>query len=234
MPSEIAEEYLECIFELTEGGNPAKTTDIAEALELKPASVTEMVQKLAAERYLIYEKYKGASLTDKGMKVARKIKRRHRLLERFLVDIVGVRRSESHEEACRLEHVISEESERVICQMTNNPRFCPDGDPIPECDHGECASCPCGCSVPLTDLKAKDVATITHLECDDPSRIRRLISMGFVPGREVEMEEHVPLGGPILVRLDESRVALAKEYAELVKVQRERVRARGSGAKQSG
>lgn len=220
MLSEIAEEYLECVFELTERGEPAKTTDIAELLKVAPATVTEMIQKLAAEHYLNYEKYKGVLLTDKGMKVARRIKRKHRLVERFFYDVVGAKRRESHEEACRLEHIISDESERKICQMTNNPRFCPDGDPIPECEDGDCANCLSGVPMPLLELREGEDAEITHLKCEDSAKIRRLISMGFVPGTQVRIEEHLPMGGPILVQLHESRIALAKDYADLIMVQR--------------
>jgi len=220
MLSEIAEEYLECIYDLTQQGSTARTSDIAAKMKVAPASVTEMVQKLAADQYLVYEKYKGASLTDEGLLIARKIKRKHRLLERFLVDVIGVRHSQSHDEACRLEHVISDESERKICQITNNPRYCPDGDPIPECEDGDCINCPGDPAVPLKDLKAGEKGLIVYLKCEDPASIRRLISMGFVPGREVTLEEHVPFGGPLLVKIGECRVALAKEYADLVLMQR--------------
>jgi DtxR family Mn-dependent transcriptional regulator len=220
MLSEIAEEYLECVFELTERGEPAKTSEIAASLKVAPATVTEMIQKLAAEHYLNYEKYKGVMLTDKGMKVARRMKRKHRLVERFFYDIVGAKRRESHEEACRLEHVISDESERKICQMTNNPKFCPDGDPIPACEDGDCANCLSGVPMPLLELAEGENAEITHLKCEDSAKIRRLISMGFVPGTQVSIEEHLPMGGPVLVQLHESRIALAKDYANLIMVQK--------------
>lgn len=221
MPSEIAEEYLEAVYDLTVDGVAAKTNDIAERMHLSPASVTEMVQRLSTEGYLSYERYKGTSLTESGMRVAKKIKRKHRLVERFLVDVLGAKKNEFHDEACRLEHVISDESERRICQITNNPRFCPDGDPIPECEDGDCTRCQERPAVSLQELKEGEGGEITHLKCEDPGRIRRLLSMGIVPGRRLVLEEKVPMGGPFLVRLDESRVALAKEYADLVMVQAE-------------
>ncbi len=221
MLSEISEEYLECIFDLTLKGEPAKTSDIAVALKIAPASVTEMVQRLAAERYLMYEKYQGVRLTSKGLKIAKKIKRRHRLLERFLVDVVGVKHPGSHEEACRLEHVISDDSECMICQMTNNPKFCPDGDPIPVCEDGDCPNCISNPPVSLKDLKEGEGGRIAFLKCEEPTNIRRLISMGFVPGREVQVEEHTPVGGPILVKLQDSRIALAKEFADLVLIDKD-------------
>jgi DtxR family Mn-dependent transcriptional regulator len=217
MLTEIAEEYLECVYDLTQSGEVAKTSEIAAKMGLAPATVTEMLQKLAADDYLDYERYKGVKLTRRGLRVARKIKRKHRLVERFLVDVVGTPKEESHEEACRLEHVLSDDAERRICQMTNNPKFCPDGNPIPECTD-ECSKCSSEPSVPLLSLKSGEKGLITHLKCDDQVSARRLISMGFVPGRQVVVDERVPMGGPLLVKLEGSLVAISKEYAALVNV----------------
>ncbi len=219
MTSEIIEEYLEAIYDLTQHREAARTNDLASRMHVSPASATEMAQRLAEEGYLRYERYKGASLTEKGMRVARKIKRRHRLMERFLVDVLGAKKGEFHEEACRLEHAISDESEKRICQIVNNPRFCPDGDPIPECDDCGCSMCSDRPSLPLMEMKEGQSGEITHLKCEDPNRIRRLISMGLVPGRSLTLEERIPMGGPLLVRLEECRIALAKDYADLVMVQ---------------
>ena len=231
MPTEIEEEYLETIYELTERGQAiAKTSEIAAKMNLSPASVTEMVQRLANSGYLDYKKYKGATLTVDGLRIARHIKRKHRLLERFLVDVLGVKKEKSHEEACRLEHGISEDSERMICQLTNNPQYCPDGDPIPECVDKQCPQCRGLPSVRLGELHEGESGEITHLKGEEASSIRRLISMGFVPGRTVTMEEHAPMGGPLLVRLQDSRVALAKDYADLVLVRAKECRPSGGGA----
>ncbi|MBM4237781.1 MAG: metal-dependent transcriptional regulator [Euryarchaeota archaeon] len=220
MASENVEEYLECVFDLTQNGFPAKTSDIATCLKVSPASVTEMVQRLSDLGFLEYEKYKGATLTEKGMEVAVRIKRKHRLLESFLVRILGMRRGESHEEACRLEHTLSDESERRICQMMNNPQVCPDGKPIPQCDR-ECKLCESEPSMPLSELENGEVGVITHLRCEEsPAKIRRLISMGFVPGRRILVEEEVPVGGPFIIKLDECRIAIGKEYASIVHVKR--------------
>ncbi|HUL39845.1 MAG TPA: metal-dependent transcriptional regulator [Methanomassiliicoccales archaeon] len=222
MTSEITEEYLEAVYDLTQEGDAARTNDIAERMRVSPASATEMVQRLSGEGYLSYERYKGVSLTEKGMAVAKKIKRKHRLVERFLVDVLGAKKGEFHDEACRLEHAISDESERRICQIVNNPRYCPDGDPIPECEVGDCHMCQDHPCLPLAEMREGQTGEITHLKCEDSNRIRRLISMGLVPGRSLMLEERTPMGGPLLVRLGESRVALAKDYADLVMVQPER------------
>ncbi len=130
MNEERPEEYLEALHTLTEGGKPAKTTEIASLMGVAPASVTEMLQKLAEEEYIDYRPYYGASLTKKGLNIARKVKRRHRLLERFLVDFLEMGEDSAHKEACRLEHVISDDVERRFCSLMKHPQQCPDGNPI--------------------------------------------------------------------------------------------------------
>lgn len=217
MISENAEDYLACIYDLSREGAPVKTTEIASRLRLSPASVTEMTQKLAGEGYLNYEKYRGVSLTSKGRRIAEKIKRRHRLLERFLVDVLGMSRKESHDEAMKLEHNVSDVSVERISKILNNPTVCPDGDPIPEpevpIENHEV-------SMSLAELEEGEEGSITHLLCEDAGKIRRLIGMGFVPGRTVVLEERLPMNGPLLVKLEEMRIALSQDYAELVKVRR--------------
>jgi DtxR family Mn-dependent transcriptional regulator len=218
MSVESAEEYLECIYDLTKNGDPAKTNDIAARMDIGPGSVTEMIQKLADRGHLDYQKYKGVTLTEKGLVLARKVKRKHRILESFLVNFLGMNRGDSHEEACRLEHTISDESEKRLCLMMDNPKLCPDGEPIPKCEE-DCALCEREPSVSLTRMRKGEHGLITHLRCDkSPEKIRKLISMGLVPGRRVKVEEEAPIGGALVIGLGESKVALGKEYASLVHV----------------
>jgi len=218
MVSENAEDYLACIYDLTREEGLVKTSAIALKLDLTPASVTEMTQKLAAEGYLNYEKYKGVTLTSKGRAVAERIKRRHRLLERFLVDIVGMDKEQGHQEAMKLEHNVSDETVEMINQMLNYPTVCPDGDPIPQT--GSPVTPDPAFSMPLTELSGGEQAKITHLSCDSSDKIKRLISMGFVPGRRIKVEERIPLGGPILVQMGEMKVALSRDYASKVMVRK--------------
>lgn len=217
MVSENVEEYLECIWELTQDGTPARTTDIAKRMKVSPASVTEMMQRLDTAGYITYEKYKGVTLTESGMLIGSHIKRKHRLLERFLVDVLGIDNEKSHDEACRLEHMLSDESERRISEMMNHPTTCPDGDPIPALDELCLVKGDKDSSV-LSELEEGDQGVISHLSCEDPQKIRRIIAMGFVPERALTVEEKLPMNGPVLVQVGDCRVALAKEYADLVHV----------------
>lgn len=215
--SENAEDYLACIYDLSRKGVPVKTSEISCRLNLSPASVTEMTQRLASEGYLNYERYKGVTLTPAGTMVAERIKRRHRLLERFLVDVLGRTTEDSHEEAMRLEHNFSDESVEMLSRILNNPTVCPDGDPIPAPQAPMEDEAP---TIPIIELEEGEEGVISHLICDDPAKIRRLIGMGFVPGRKVVVEEHVPMGGPLLIRLDEMRMAIGRDYASLIQVEK--------------
>jgi DtxR family Mn-dependent transcriptional regulator len=129
--SENVEMYLETIYVLTEKGALARTKDIAHDWKVSQPSATEMVQKLAAQGYLRYEPYKGARLTDEGMVIGRSVIRRHRLLERFLVEIVKVPPEEAEDSACEMEHVIPPTMERWVCEMLGHPVSSMRGEPIP-------------------------------------------------------------------------------------------------------
>lgn len=124
------EEYLETILYVTKGNGMAKTSEIAEELGVSPSSVTEMIRKLSDEGYVKYMPYYGVTLTEKGTREASKMKRRHRLLEKFLVDFLKMDKDDAHREACKLEHVISDDVERRFCLMMDHPKKCPDGNPI--------------------------------------------------------------------------------------------------------
>lgn len=219
MVTESVEDYLGTIYVLTRRFPVAKTKDIAKALKVSPASVSEMLNKLAEQGYIDYEKYRGAKLTEKGMGVAKRVRRKHRLLERFLSEVLGLRHDKSHEEACKLEHIVSEESMKKICQMVHAPGKYERGKPFPECDD-RCEVVLAKQSAPLTSLEEGEEATISFLTCNNPAKVRRLISMGLVPGRKVMVEEKLPMNGPLLLRVDSSRVALARDFADLVHVKR--------------
>jgi DtxR family Mn-dependent transcriptional regulator len=211
MVSEIAEQYLKIIYNLTENGGVAKTSDIAKAMEVSPASVTEMIRKLSEQGYVRHEPYRGAALSPRGLKIARQVTRKHRLLERFLNDLCGIRGRSRHAQACRMEHVLTDEAERQLCKMLNRPSECPHGKRIPKCDRGiACEKCTSK-TVRLLDLGEGDTAKVSHLASKDKEELCRILAMGFVPGSEVKVEKKIPMGGPIIVSLKGTKIALARE-----------------------
>lgn len=133
----LAEEnYLKAIFHLEfESGGEVSTNAIAESMATKPSSVTDMVQKLAEKKMLVYKRYKGVQLTDEGKKLAAYVIRKHRLWEVFLVDKLNFHWDEVHEIAEQLEHIQSDELIVRLDQFLGSPDFDPHGDPIPD-EHG--------------------------------------------------------------------------------------------------
>lgn len=133
----LAEEnYLKAIFHLEfESGGEVSTNAIADSMETKPSSVTDMVQKLAEKEMLIYKRYKGVQLTEEGKKLAAYVIRKHRLWEVFLVDKLKFHWDEVHEIAEQLEHIQSDELIVRLDQFLGSPDFDPHGDPIPD-EHG--------------------------------------------------------------------------------------------------
>ena len=129
--SQSTQDYLKYIFELTRHGEPASTNDLAACLEVAPASVTGMVQKLAAAKppLVNYRKHQGVTLTDEGQRAALEIIRHHRLLETWLVQTLGYTWDEVHAEACRLEHAISEDFGTRLAAFLCRPKtLCAAGD----------------------------------------------------------------------------------------------------------
>ncbi|HEX9907170.1 MAG TPA: metal-dependent transcriptional regulator [Thermoplasmata archaeon] len=220
MVREITEQYLRAIYKLTEEGGSAKTTDIAGLLGVSPASVTEMLHKLDEHGYIKHEPYKGVILKGKGRKIACKVTRKHRLLERFLADIVGVTGKSRHEQACKMEHVLTDEAEHNICKMMHHPEECPHGRKIPRCERKlSCEKCTTS-DVPLTEIREGQSATVSHLASAGKDIMCSMLALGFVPGSEVTVEKKFPMGGPIVVNLKGTRVAIARERGDIIHVVR--------------
>ena len=135
-----------------------------------------MIKRLAGEGLIEYEPYKGAILTGKGTALAQKIVRKHRLLERFLQDFLGLKREKVHDEACKLEHDLSDEASAALCKALNMPKTCPDdGQPIPPCTVGvsnceQCAeksekeSCELGLVTQLSNLKPNEEGVVSFIK----------------------------------------------------------------------
>ena len=130
--SEAIQDYLKGIYKLQEGDGRVTITAVAKAQSVSPASASAMVKKLAALDLLEHEPYRGARLTDAGERVALEVIRHHRLLELYLAETLGLDVDAVHDEADRLEHVISEELEERIDRALGYPTHDPHGDPIPD------------------------------------------------------------------------------------------------------
>ena len=132
MDNQSTEDYLKGIYKLSAGGGGVTTSALARHLGIGDGSVTGMLKKLAAKRLIRHVPYRGVSLTPEGEQVALEVTRHHRLLELYLAKTLGIDIDEVHDEADRLEHVISEELEAKIDEALGFPTHDPHGDPIPD------------------------------------------------------------------------------------------------------
>jgi DtxR family Mn-dependent transcriptional regulator len=214
MKKNVMEEYLETILYLTKNGGKAKTKDIADVMNIKPPSVTEMLLKLQEEGYIDYEPYSGASLTEKGMLKGKNIARKHQLLEKFLVDTLGVDLDSAHDEACELEHAISDSTTDKLCQYLGHPDTCPDENPI---IHGECCNKD-ESPVPLMCLNEGDAGVIKIVRMDNNTG-QQLVSLGFLPDVQVCIKKKLSACG-LLVKIKGSEIAIGKDIAEKIFVKK--------------
>jgi DtxR family Mn-dependent transcriptional regulator len=202
--TQSTQDYLKHIFELTEDGTPASTNDLAARLGIKPGSVTGMIQKLASAQppLVEYLKHKGVTLTPEGEQAALKVLRHHRLLESWLVQSLGYSWDEVHEEACRLEHVISEDFEARMAAALGNPERDPHGDPIPTAD----LVMPSDEALPLSSLRPAQRAVVLRIIGEEPAFLRHLEELGLMPGARLEIMSHSPFDNNLSISVDDRPV----------------------------
>ncbi|HRQ24932.1 MAG TPA: metal-dependent transcriptional regulator [Anaerolineales bacterium] len=197
--TQSVQDYLKRIYELTEDGSPASTNDLARELNISAPSVTGMVKKLAHEKppLVEYKKHQGVTLTAAGKKAALEVIRHHRLLETWLVQTLGYSWDEVHEEAERLEHVISEDFERRIAAALGHPTRDPHGELIPTED----LKMPAEDTTPLSSLRPDQTATILRVVAADPNLLRHLDNLGLTPGIQIEVTEHSVFDNNLTVKV---------------------------------
>ncbi|WP_103663987.1 metal-dependent transcriptional regulator [Gracilimonas amylolytica] len=196
--SQSVEDYLKAIYILQTEGETATTTNIANALDVSSASVTNMFKKLAKMNLLKYQSYKGATLTNAGKMIALEVLRHHRLLELYLKDVMGYSWDEVHDEAENLEHHISEQFEDRIAELLNHPTHDPHGDPIPTKD----GVVPEMARLSITKAEVNVSYVVGRVKDQDPEKLRYLEQIGIIPGVRVEILEKAPFNGPVKIRLE--------------------------------
>ena len=212
--TQSVEEYLEAIFKLSRDGSPVTVSQLAYALRVSPPSVSEMVRRMRSAGLLTPDKGRGIRLTADGRAEGARLVRRHRLSERFLVDVLDMPWDVVHEEACKLEHALSPEVEARLAAQLGNPRTCPHGQVIPDED-GELAEEPLR---PLSSLEPGDAGTISCVTEEKADLLRYLASLGLLPDTDVAVESVAPFGGPVLVRVAGAQYALGREVAGKIMV----------------
>jgi DtxR family transcriptional regulator, Mn-dependent transcriptional regulator len=202
MPSASAAEqdYLKEIYLLQQDAGRATTQMLAERLGVKPPSVTAMIKRLAEDEggpLVVHTPYRGVELTERGVAVALEMLRHHRLVELFLSELLGVPWDQVHEEADRLEHVLSEDLEERIAAKLGQPRYDPHGDPIPSLE----GVVPRRALRRLDELSAGETGHVAQVTAQEPPVLQYLASLGVRPGATIIVDNIAPFGGVVTIRV---------------------------------
>ncbi len=217
LPPRISD-CLKVIYDMQERGQKVTTSAVRERLGVSDATVTMLFKDFAEAGWVEHTPYHGARLTELGEQKAKEVIRHHRLLELYLARQLGYSWDRVHEEADKLEHVISEEFEDKVDALLGYPTVDPHGDPIPAKD----GSIPARKGCTLTRLQDGQSAVILRVNDQDPEKLRYLGELGLYPDTRIEMVKHAPFGGPLSIRVgvgkQQVEYALGEQLAEQIEV----------------
>ena len=227
MLSTSIEDYLKAIYALELEQQKATTKRVAQRLGVKMASVTGMIKHLAAEGFVRHTPYYGAKMTTKGRRIAVDMIRRHRLIETFLCQTLGLSWDEVDADAEVLEHAVSDKLIERIYEYLGRPQFDPHGSPIP----AKNGSLPPPRGLPLSDLPEGTRGSIVEVSDQDPEFLRYLTKLQLGIGTQVCVGPREPFGGPVTLRRGAETISLGPDAARRIHV---RIRRRPKRSKKSG
>jgi len=212
MPTTTLEEYLETIYKLS-GSGVVRPTQIADSMGVSGPTVTATLKRLETHG-LITRQGTGVVLTHEGEARSLDVVRKHRIAERFLVDVLGLDWEAAHEDACLLEHAMSPRVLEALEAFLGDPTVCPHGHPIPSADGSVLVTA--GESLDLVDpgLSAKVLRV-----AEDEEVLGYLGTIGLKPGTVVRVVAAEPFGGPLTIEIDGSTRALGRDIARFVTVE---------------
>ena len=214
MNSELSfteENYLKAIYHLSGEGSIVTTNSLAEEMQTSPASVNDMMKKLASKKLIDYRKYKGATLLSSGEKLALQVIRKHRLWEVFLVEKLQFKWDEVHEVAEQLEHIKSKILVERLDDFLGRPTVDPHGDPIPDRE-GNMKEV---LKASLDDLPVGTLGILVNISMDDSSLLQHLDRLGIGLGNKIELLERTSFDDSITIEIEGgSKQFLSKEVAK--------------------
>jgi DtxR family Mn-dependent transcriptional regulator len=210
--------YLADIYRLSQGESWVSTTTLAEAMDVSPPAVARMVKRLDGSGLLEHLPYQGVTLTPSGTREALLGIRRHRLVERFLVDMLGFGWHEAHDEADLLQSGVNQKIEDRIDELLGHPTRCPHGEPIPSRD----GVMPRLDDLPLIVVSPGMRGQISRIKTHDPDKLQYLANLNLVPGRPYRLVSRQPFNGPIRLEIaDQGEQVIGSELAAAIWVTRE-------------
>ncbi|HEU5292907.1 MAG TPA: metal-dependent transcriptional regulator [Cyclobacteriaceae bacterium] len=212
MLSYTEENYLKAIYHLSEGGEKAvSTNELADAMNTKPASVTDMIKKLSVKKLIAYEKYYGVTITKQGKADALAIIRKHRLWETFLVEKLKFNWDQVHDVAEQLEHIQSPLLIEKLDEFLGHPVADPHGHAIPD-KNGKIHVAQ---QIPLGEINANKTATVSAVKRGSPSFLQYLSKIGVYIGAHVAILEKTEFDGSVEILIDKKKKAFISKEAAL-------------------
>lgn len=215
--SPAMQEYLAEAYRLAyyQNGDPyISTSALADVLHVSAPAVTRMVQRLKSAGYLEHEPYRGISLTAEGEREALMSIRRHRLVERFLTDVMKFGWHEVHDDADELGAMVSDIVVERMEKMAGFPRRCPHGEPIPSAD----GKMPRVVDQPLNQMPSGQDYVVSRVTSHDADKLQYLDSLGLKPGTPIHLTERAPFNGPLQLRVKTQAQVIGHELAGVLRV----------------
>lgn len=210
------ENYIKAIFHLSLSDDEnISTNEIAIAVNATAASVSDMLKKLKAKKYVRYEKYQGVRLTRDGEKLAKNIVRKHRLWEVFLTEKLNYNWDEVHEIAEQLEHIQSDELINRLDKFLGFPKYDPHGDPIPDAS-GNINNAK---NITLSELEKGETATVTGVKDSSSVFLQYLSSIGIGLGTQLSLIEKIPYDGTLVVKCGRKNISLSRQSTQNIIIQ---------------
>ncbi len=215
MASEQIENYLKNIYKLSSNEGKVTTSSLSEKLQISPASVSEMIKKLAEEGTLTHTPYKGVELTEEGKLLALRIIRKHRLWEMFLVEVLHFGWDEIDNEAERFEHIMSDKMEEKIDHVLGHPSIDPHGDPIPTKD-GEIH---CSMSFPLNESKEGSMVRVLRVSDSNSEMLQYISSIGISLNKEIQIKQKMNFDNSLLIKINDKEINISSTIASSIFVE---------------
>lgn len=203
-------EYLAEIYRLQEDEPTVSTTSLAERLNVSAPAIPRMLKRLRNAGLVDHTPYVGVTLTEMGQREALKELRRHRILEVFLVEIMGFTWDEAHDHSDDLGQGLNDQVTARMAEMTGNPTRCPHGEPIPAQD----GSLPLVDDICLMNLGVGQKGVVSRVRTHDPERLRYFRELNLVPGTPIQIVGRAPFNGPMRLMVDRDEVVLGVELTK--------------------
>ncbi len=210
--TESIEEYTEGIYRLQEELEVVGTGDVAKYMSVSPASATMMLKRLSELNLVEHTPYQGVRLTQKGEALSVSLIRKHRLVERLLVDFLELPWDDVHDLACKLEHYLSEDVADRIARAMNYPTTCPHGNPIDATVRDNARR--------LSECAEREQLAVARITDERPEFLCYVVEIGLLPGTHVAISSRAPFGDVLMLEVGEDRktIAIGRDVATAIRV----------------